>query len=137
MNATRQAIQEQGRIKRQMIEQEYARPFDLVMSDPSHHQGYMKQMIDRLHDEMQLKLNYQTLETNPAFLVDCKDTVKFGKVPNVKITPIPAKRLYADKRYLQTKGFSNTMSTDKVWPLTKEKKFPDEIELTFKDGEFV
>ena len=129
--ATQQAIQEQDLIKRQMIEQNIARPFDVVMKDPHYPAGMVSHLMDRLHKEMQLKLDHQMLETNPAFLVDCKDTVKFGKVPNVKITPISN-----EKFYLQTKGFSNTMSTDKVWPV-RAKNATTEIGLTFRDGEFV
>lgn len=125
MNATHHAIQEQGRIKRQMKEQEYAVPINDLVFDRS--KGFMKEMMDRMTDKLASEIDWKNWEDSPVVRYkQYGDKIKLDHIPR-------------EKFYKQTSGFSNTMSTDQVWPLMPDvaKNETTEIELTFKDGVFI
>lgn len=108
--------QDQGRIKRQLIEQMFSVPIHELVSDQSH--GFMQQMMDKMTDKLARNMNWHE---SPIVKIKTEgDRIKLDHIPREKL-------------YLQTTP-TRTINPHTFWPL---KEDTDEIELTFEDGGFV
>ncbi len=121
-------IQRQGRIKREMLLQSLARPYDVDMLDAERYEERFMQVIGK---KLVSDIDLKTMETNPIYKVST-----YGDKVMVKAIP-------EDKVYLQSGMFSGkkygedifrSLNED-VWKLGDYNSYTeDKPELTLVNG---
>ncbi len=112
--------QEQGRIKREMVLQNLAVPYDVDMLNTNNYYDRFMQMIGK---EIISDIDRKTLETNPITKVEFN-----GDKIGVKAIP-------EDKVYLQSGMFSGKKYGEDIFRSLNEADWKlDEPELTLVDG---
>ncbi len=119
MNIEKQA---QSRIRRKMLEQQLAVPYDLNAEN----------LLNRMSEKMLKDIDSQMLETNPIIKINCKDD-------KILINPIPPEKVYRSSGLFSGEQYGKDVARNIMDNFSKEDvwKWPNFNHAVTKADEYI